>query len=182
MVETTQRLFFALCPDSATRARLARAGAVLHRGWGGRPMRAENLHMTLVFLGAAPAGALDALLALGAAQNLPRTVLRLTHAECWQRSRVAVLCPDEAAVPLLHLVGSLQRGLEAAGLTFDRRAWHPHVTLLRDARCDAGEAVLESIAWDVQEFALLASRHDVSSVRYEALGRWPAGGSWGPPS
>lgn len=140
-------------------------------------MRAENLHVTLAFLGAVPADALDALLALGAAQGPPRTVLRLTRAECWQRSRVAVLCPDQVDAPLLHLVGSLQRGLDAAGLGCDRRPWHAHVTLLRDVRCDAGEAALEPIVWDVQEFALLASRHDRSGVRYEALGRWPAGGS-----
>ena len=177
MPESTLRLFFALWPDAATRARLARAGAALHERWGGRRIRAENLHATVVFLGATPAGVLDALLTLGAAQSPPRTVLRLIHAECWQRSRVAVLCPDEADAPLLRLVHSLQRGLEAAGLHFDRRAWRPHVTLLRDVRCDAGDVELEPIDWCVQEFVLLVSRHDGSGVRYEALGRWPAGGS-----
>ena len=177
MAETTLKLFYALWPDAATRARLAGAGAALYKRWDGRRMRAENLHATVAFLGATPAGALDALLALGAAQSPPRTVLRLTHAECWQRSRVAVLCPDEVDAPLLHLADSLQRGLEAAGLHFDRRAWRPHVTLLRDVRCDAGEVELEPIDWRVQEFALLVSRHESSGLRYEALGRWPAGGS-----
>lgn len=177
MAETTLRLFFALWPDAATRARLGRVGAALQESWGGRRMRTENLHATLAFLGATPAGALEALLTLGAAQSPPRAALRLTHADCWQRSRVAVLCPDEVEAPLLHLADGLRRGLEAAGLHFDRRAWHPHVTLLRDVRCGAEVAAPEPIDWRVDEFALLAARHEISGVRYEVLGRWQADGS-----
>ena len=42
------RLFFALWPDDATRARLAQAA----RQWSHRPVADDKLHMTLHFLGA----------------------------------------------------------------------------------------------------------------------------------
>ena len=58
----TQRLFFALWPDDATRDALDRTGKWLHRHWGGRRMRADTLHLTLAFLGDTPAAARDAFL------------------------------------------------------------------------------------------------------------------------
>ena len=139
-------------------------------------MRAENLHATLAFLGDTPVAELDKLLALGAAQDALRCNMRLTHADCWQRSRVAVLCPDEVEEPLLRLVDGLQRGLDGAGLRFDRRAWRPHATLLRDVRCGAEASAVEPLDWRVEGFVLLASRHDAAGVRYEVLGRWETGG------
>ncbi len=48
------RLFYALWPDDAARAQLAQAAAALNVHDGQR-VRDENLHLTLVFLGAVDA-------------------------------------------------------------------------------------------------------------------------------
>src|SRR5690606_10650260 len=45
------RVFYALWPDEETRASLARATRHAVRRCGGRPIRRENLHITLAFLG-----------------------------------------------------------------------------------------------------------------------------------
>jgi len=45
------RCFFALWPDSSVRARLAHRADSVHLALGGRVMRPESLHVTLVFLG-----------------------------------------------------------------------------------------------------------------------------------
>ena len=49
--ESKKRLFFALWPDETTRSGLAKAA----RQWTRRPVPADNLHMTLQFLGACDA-------------------------------------------------------------------------------------------------------------------------------
>ncbi|MEK7758301.1 MAG: 2'-5' RNA ligase family protein, partial [Pseudomonadota bacterium] len=51
----TQRLFFALWPDPVLQQRLAQAAEALLPRAAGRRVRAENLHCTLVFLGAVEA-------------------------------------------------------------------------------------------------------------------------------
>ncbi len=51
----TQRLFFALWPEPALQQHLAMTAAALLPRDAGRRVRAENLHCTLVFLGAVEA-------------------------------------------------------------------------------------------------------------------------------
>ena len=71
-----RRLFFALWPDEATREALRRATRTVLRHCGGKPVRPENFHITLAFLGNVPDEQLDAV--LGAASGISLEPLTLT--------------------------------------------------------------------------------------------------------
>ena len=65
------RLFFALWPDTAVRDELYRAAQAAHDGSGGRLMRRDNLHQTLVFVGSVAAERIAGLEAAAAAIMVP---------------------------------------------------------------------------------------------------------------
>jgi 2'-5' RNA ligase len=65
------RLFFALWPDAAVRDELYRAAQAAHDGSGGRCMRRDNLHQTLVFVGSVAAERIAGLEAAAAAITVP---------------------------------------------------------------------------------------------------------------
>ena len=48
--QAAQRLFFALWPNAKLQAELHVVGQALQKAFGGRVVRAENIHMTLAFL------------------------------------------------------------------------------------------------------------------------------------
>ena len=109
--ESAQRLFFALWPDPAVRAALAGVTARLTLPRG-RLTPSQNLHVTLVFLGAADAArracveaAADAIQAKGFAVTLDRT-------GWWRRPQVFWAGSSVTPPPLLDLVRALQAGCE----------------------------------------------------------------------
>ena len=57
--DSSQRLFFALLPDEVVRKQLRRLQKDLSQA-GGRPVPAENLHLTLLFLGDVPTEKIEA--------------------------------------------------------------------------------------------------------------------------
>ena len=59
--EETARVFFAIWPDAAAQKRLAELAEQLEAVCDGRKVRAENIHLTLVFLGEVSVDRLDAL-------------------------------------------------------------------------------------------------------------------------
>ncbi|MGK0673914.1 MAG: RNA 2',3'-cyclic phosphodiesterase [Halothiobacillaceae bacterium] len=101
-----RRLFFALWPDETTRRRLAAFLKVLPRGKG-RDMRAENLHLTLAFLGDCEEGLLTCLAEVGSSltgQPFELTFDRLGH---FQRARVLWLGLSRPPVELFELQAHL---------------------------------------------------------------------------
>ncbi len=83
------RLFFALWPDEGVRAQLAHWARELHAVCGGRPMRAENLHVTLAFLGSVEDGRVAEVERV-AGEVAPRVVsLILDQPGYWKHNRIA---------------------------------------------------------------------------------------------
>ncbi len=82
------RVFFALWPDDAERAALAAWQPPLEALYGGKAMRAETLHNTLVFLGNVAERRLEALKL--AAQEAPGRAfaLRLEEARYWGHNHI----------------------------------------------------------------------------------------------
>jgi RNA 2',3'-cyclic 3'-phosphodiesterase len=157
------RLFFALWPSAVTRARLDRWGAALHARCGGRRTPAENLHLTLAFLG----NVADARLAeVDAAMErvAPRRfLLNLDAPGYWKKNSIAWAGTSAVPAELEALAAELRASLAQASIPFDPQPFAVHVTLLRDARAPAGMPALEPIAWPVDGFALVAS----AGGRYE---------------
>ncbi len=165
------RLFFALWPDAATRAALHRTGKWLHRHWGGRRMRADTLHITLAFIGATPAGRIDALIACGDAVATDAYELTLDQAGYWRHNRIGWLGAQRMPPQHVALVDRLNERLQAAGFPVDSRPHVPHVTLLRNS--PGGEApACMPITWPIRTFVLAQSRRGADGAHYEAIRCW----------
>jgi 2'-5' RNA ligase len=173
-VRPTERLFLALWPDAAVCGALDQVGRKLRTVCGGRQMRRNNIHLTLVFLGNVETVRMDALRAVADGVAAAPFVMTLNQLGWWRHSRVAWAAPDVTPEPLLALVNQLQDGLRAAGFSFDERpSYAPHVTLLRNAHCEGVEwPVLESLEWAANEFVLVRSVTREEGATYEAIGRW----------
>ena len=65
----------------------------------------------------------------------------------------------------------------AAGLSTERRAFHPHVTLARHCVRGLPGARIAPVGWRVESIALMASETLPGGPRYRALGSWPLAGA-----
>lgn len=166
------RLFFALWPDDALRRSLARWSRAAHAVAGGRMTQPRNLHMTLAFLGETDAALMPALREVAAAAAVEPCVLTLDRCAWWKHNRI-VWAGGEAPPALLDAVAGLRAGLDAAGISFDRKAFVPHVTLLRKASA-AELPQFEPLAWPIGGLALVASEHDAGGPVYRIVGGSPA--------
>ena len=116
---------------------------------------AEQLHLTLAFLGEQPDSSvaalrpgLDRLAASGAAHSLAlHGIGAFPH---WRRPRVIWLGVDPEPA-LLSLANSVAKACQALGIALDPRPFHPHITLGRiDARVSPPQVQrLEQLAGEV---------------------------------
>lgn len=166
------RVFFALWPDDRVRNALHSRAQELHRSCGGRAMRRENLHLTLVFVGDIPVGRLEELRSTAGAVSAAPFELVLDQLGYWRHNRIVWASPLTVPGPLRELVAGLEGGLTQAGFEFDQRPYAPHITLLRDARAPRLLPAL-GVPWSALDFALVQSARDAYGSRYEVLARWP---------
>ncbi len=169
------RLFFALWPDPGVRARLDAATARLHAVRGGGRTRAETIHLTLVFIGEIGGERLADVLTAAAAVAVPRFEVQFDRTDCWRHNRVAHLGTSDAPPALRELVRQLEARLTEAGIPFDRRAYVPHITLLRRADCspEMENPALAPIRWPARDFILVRSSLRSGGALYEQMGCWP---------
>ena len=169
------RVFFALWPDDGVRDALDFQAQQLHRGCGGRAMRRENLHLTLVFVGDVAAGRLDELKSVAGTISGSSFELVLDRLGYWRHNRIVSASPLSVPEALRELVGSLEGRLKQAGFEFDQRPYAPHITLLRDARAPGIPAPLH-LDWPVGDFVLVESAQGPRGAEYRVRARWKLGG------
>lgn len=169
----TQRLFFALWPDAATRAALAVMAGVLRRTCGGRAPRADQLHLTLAFLGDVPEARSAELADLAAALRAQPFVLNLDQVGWWRRHRLVWAAPQTCPPALEVLAAVLAGRLQAGGFHTERRRFLPHVTLLRDAGQAPALTACAPLTWRPTQFVLACSQPASGGVRYRIVGNWP---------
>ncbi len=166
------RLFFALWPDDAVRAQLARWSRELHAVCGGRPTRDENLHLTLAFLGSVEE-ARAAEVERAASEVAPRVVtLVLDRPGYWKHNRIAWAGASVVPPELESVVSELRSALARSHIGFDPKGFVSHVTLLRDAREPKAMPALDPIPWKVDGFALVQSVTLPRGSRYEIRRSW----------
>ena len=171
---TVARVFFAFWPDDTERASLAAWQPPLHKLCGGRVMRAETLHATLVFLGDVEQQRLEALQL--AAQEVRAEPCRLCFdgARYWGHNRIVYAAASSIQSQLLHLVSELERHLSMHRFSFDKRPYKAHVTLLRKAHwTDKPLPDMPRVTWQVKDFALVQSVPDKQGANYQVLARFP---------
>jgi len=172
------RLFFAIQPDSSARQSLAALATDVARGTGGRAPRAENLHLTLAFLGEVPHADLanvEAIGALSAAVTGP-FVITLDRVGLFRDAGIASIAPSETPAGLARIVEALRQALQAAALRVERRDFRPHVTLARRCTRPLTGAAIAPIEWQVDTLTLIASQTLPEGPRYRELASWRLSG------
>ncbi|WP_157956818.1 RNA 2',3'-cyclic phosphodiesterase [Salinicola aestuarinus] len=172
-MHTPRRLFFALWPDDVSRRALADEAHRLAPGCGdGDALPAENLHITLAFLGSVDTARIAPLIDL--TQRWPSpcgdwTLDRLGH---FPRPRIVwagSLTPETA---LLTLQADLWQALSHHGFPPPQRDFTPHVSLVRQADRPPPETTLsEPVRWRFDHLALVASELGDGGSRYTTLAR-----------
>lgn len=168
------RVFFALWPTAAERGRLAAWQGPLHRLCGGRVMRGETLHATLVFVGELERSRLEALQLAAQEVDGERFALCFDEARYWGHNHIAYAAPRDVPQQLARLVGALEQRLARHHFKFDRREYKPHVTLLRNAQwSDTPLPEMRRVCWQANDFALLQSVQQDGVASYRVLARFP---------
>lgn len=183
-----RRLFVALDPPDAVRRRIAALEAELERsaGHAGREIRwlpAENVHLTLQFLGAVPEPRVvevAAAVAAAAAAGLP-LALEVRGAGGFpnaRRPRVVWLGLGGDVPALAAIVQDLGRRLAPLGFPPEERPFSPHLTVgrARDGRGAPGlggalahVAEAEGVAWRAHDLVLFESHLSPKGPRYEPI-------------
>ncbi|MGH9382137.1 MAG: RNA 2',3'-cyclic phosphodiesterase [Thermoanaerobaculia bacterium] len=185
------RLFIALeTPEPLRREIAALADRLRHELPWARWVRAENLHLTLVFLGETAPDRLPSLAAHLAPAFGQHPPLRL-------RVRGAGTFPSGRAARVAWLgvaggseLAALQAALaeaaaKAAGVELERRPFHAHLTLARPARPWPPRAVERFLAsadrprgepFEVAQGVLLESQLGAGGARYRTVEAFPLAG------
>lgn len=174
-----QRCFIALAPDAPTRHRLANLDR--YRG-AARALHAEDLHLTLAFLGGISHAVRAALEASLPSLAWPVPPLPFTGIEWWPDVRHArVQVASFASAPeLARMLQQLRPALDALELPVDHRPFRPHITLARVPRKHTHPALQHSASAPLPAFAAgfdaicLYARDAASGERrYQLLARQP---------
>ncbi|MGH8532644.1 MAG: RNA 2',3'-cyclic phosphodiesterase [Gammaproteobacteria bacterium] len=170
----TQRLFFALWPSEEVRAGLDEVMASLdmHRA---KPVPAENLHITLLFLGSVTAQTRICAETIAEGIAGQPFELRLDQIGFWAQSGILWLGACEVPESLAALVRDLHLGIAGCGIDLDARPFKPHVTLMRKALVVRREWPLVAVAWRVDDFALVESKTNRDGAHYQVLTTWRLG-------
>ena len=164
------RLFIAININEEFRDALAQAQETLYSsGMKGNYTPAENLHLTLAFLGEIAPDRVPVLRELlrrhltgMADMALPCTVLGLFP------GRILHLAP-EAPESLLESQASLAGALRREGFSLEDRPFRPHVTLCRNCRLPDGIPEIEPLTLAVSEAALMLSHRPDGILTYSPL-------------
>jgi 2'-5' RNA ligase len=106
--DTKVRLFFALWPSAAECVAMSAWHSPLRELCGGRVMRTDTLHSTLVFLGEVEESRLEALRLAAQETNGEGFELALTRARYWGHNHIVYAAPDAIPPQLAELVQELE--------------------------------------------------------------------------
>ncbi|MDT8408527.1 MAG: RNA 2',3'-cyclic phosphodiesterase [Wenzhouxiangellaceae bacterium] len=167
MTDVRRRFFFALWPDPALRSEIVRRRQAV-QSLSPRRVPDQNLHLTLIFLGAQPENRMNSLLVAVDDLKSASFELLLDRFGWFAGARVAWLGGMPAPAGLL-LVRRLALLADSAGLEFDRRNWQPHVTLFRKVMRQPAFPEPAPLHWPVRDFSLIES---VAGQPYQVLRTW----------
>jgi RNA 2',3'-cyclic 3'-phosphodiesterase len=175
----SRRLFLALWPEPEVRGQIGACQQSLsfHNDSGrcALPVKTENLHLTLRFLGAVAEDQMDALCS---------RLARVEHAEFELQLRgfgyfvspgivwLGLKLPQPALQQLVELLE-----VAVAEVLPEQKSrsgnFIAHVSLCKNAAVLPEATSCDSIHWAVDEFALVESINTADGVTYQVLQRWP---------
>ena len=99
-----------------------------------KPVPAENLHLTLRFLGQSSESQTRALWMQLSAASLPAFSVRLEQLLCWPGPKVLCLAGEMTDPALQDLDACITQAAASAGYPSAQHPLHPHLTLARGAK------------------------------------------------
>jgi 2'-5' RNA ligase len=166
------RVFYALVPPPPLRSALGELAGDAARRAHGRPVPADNIHLTLAFVGDIAVARIPALIAIGASLRARRMFLELDRQGSFRRAGVAWIAPSAPPEALTHLAAAIGRALDADGISQEARAFHPHLTLARRCRGPYAPLPAGPFPWLVDHVVLMQSELRIEAARYRLLSTW----------
>ena len=175
--KTKKRLFLALWPDEAVRQKLS---ALLQNSdslllASGSPVKAENLHLTLLFLGdVSHADTINLVTALDSVSLNPFTlsVNRWGH---FAKPGILWLGVTEIPDALKQLYKQLQILVPKTVKGVSTKDFKPHITIIRNINYLPEVIDFKSIKWEINGFSLVESKLRPEGVEYTVLHQWGDG-------
>lgn len=166
------RVFFAIFPNKFVQDQLAHQAGILESICGGRKIKSQYIHLTLLFLGNVSAHRIETLQQAMRNISAEKFELSLEEIRCWKQSQIVYIQAKQFPVELFSLVDSLKNILSEAGFSFDKRAYKPHITLIRKATHQARIDLAKPIKWHVNQWSLVQSRQTDHGIDYIPLNQW----------
>lgn len=173
--ESKQRVFFALWPTAEVRAALD-ALTRQHARHNGRAVAADNLHLTLVFVGGVTATQRICMEAAAARVVARPFTVTLDSLGYWPRPRALWAGADAAPSALIDLVAQLNTALLPCGYQSEARPFQAHVTLVRKTQRPPDTRRIPPLVWQADDFCLVESMTGEQGSEYRVLARWPLRG------
>jgi 2'-5' RNA ligase len=171
--EPTARIFFALLPPPAAQRALGDFARETARRAHGRPVPAENMHVTLAFVGTWPLARLPALLDAAVAVRGEALHLVLDEFGAFRRAGIAWIGTSTPPGALMQAAASLADVLTPAGVVLDAQPFRPHMTLARHCRGPYPRGVAGPFSFVADRFSLMQSETHSEGARYRQLAAWP---------
>ena len=173
IISNIMRLFFALWPSATTQQQWLSSTDSLIKPLGGKQVPANNLHLTLHFLGEIDGSRTSTLQRMVDRLQPQDIILRFDKIECWRKADLACLRASHEPPALINLVNQLGKGLQQAGFTVEKRAFKAHVTLARRLQfCAEQLPVWPSLEWQADTLALVRSRLTPEGSIYTPVSEW----------
>lgn len=165
------RLFIALnLPQTARSCLLEQMEHWKQEGVSGCWTSAENLHLTLAFLGEQPESALSTVEACLQAVPFPSLRLSVKGVGTFGSLLYADFDDSSDLEKLEDYVRALRGELRGKGISFDSKAFRPHITLARRMRCPDGLRLsIQCGPFPVKVCTLFSSTLSAQGACYRAL-------------
>ena len=166
------RLFFALSLDHANRYTIAAFQQQRFSG-NGRSIPAQNLHVTLLFIGEVEQSRIIKLASETDKLVCDSFDLTMDHLEFFPANGMVWL--TASSIPSgLHRLYQLLRGVAVRNsIKTDRKPFRPHITLIRNVTSPpAAETQVPPISLRCEDFTLFQSVQGPQGFRYIALEEW----------
>ncbi|MEA3291273.1 MAG: RNA 2',3'-cyclic phosphodiesterase [Pseudomonadota bacterium] len=170
------RVFIGLWPEPALQQQLHALGVRCAKQAGGRVIRPENIHLTLVFLGNLLPAQIEAVRRIVSASAYEPVTIALDRIGYWRKPRIVWLGPAHPPDALIAYQARLAARLRKFGFRFDERPYKPHITLLRKA-AHHPDLHAEPLVWQESRLAAAISVPTPAGVAYRLLDTASAGTS-----
>lgn len=169
----TDRLFFALWPNTDIAKLIHDTAGAYKSKTQGRRIVEDQLHLTLVFLGSLDATLLPCVKEVADNISLSPFELCMDLPGYFPQPQVAWLGMKSVPLALQTLQVQLGNGLQQhCQIQTDKRAYVPHITLWRKIKQVELPRNISAVNWQVQSFVLASSRTYAEGAQYQILQEW----------